>query len=125
MKEITSTLEELEIKEAILQPTDQQKLQLPIGSYPFAIKCIQGKIRLYFVCDIKETVTEEVKIDINSYRQKVTFNPKKASYLGTFKFPMPNGIAILHAFITMKANNIIIPTLTKNLHDLVKGGIKA
>jgi len=125
MKEITSTIEPLEIKEVILKPTDQQKLQLPIGSYPFAIKCLQGKIRLYFVCNPEERVTEEVKIDINSYRQKITFNPKQATYLGTFKFPMPKGFAVLHAFMTMKANNIIIPTLTKNLHDLVKSGIKA
>ena len=73
------------------------------------------------ICDETETITEDLRIDINSYNLLITF-PTTAVFMNTFEFPHPNGkdFVILHAFITLKSKSLIIPTMTRNLHELVK-----
>ena len=111
----------LKIKEIVLATTDIQIANIPIGSIPFNIFCTRGKIILCLICDETETVTEELRIDINSYNLPITFSTT-AVFMNTFEFPHPNGkdFVILHAFITLKSKSIIVPDMTKNLRELVK-----
>jgi len=123
MKKETTSLQisPLKIKEVILQPTVTQIANVPIGAIPFTITCIKGKIILCIICNDTETVTEELRIDINSYNQPITF-ATTAIHMGTFEFPHPKGgYAILHAFATMRSKSLLVPNMTQNLHDLVKG----
>lgn len=121
-KETTSLqISPLKIKEVVLAPTVTQIANIPIGTIPFNISCVRGKIILCLICDETETVTEELRIDINSYNQPITF-ATTAIHMGTFEFPHPKGgYAILHAFATMKSKSLLIPSMTRSLHDLVKG----
>jgi len=111
----------LKIKEVQLVPTDIQVAKIPIGAIPFNIYYTNGKILLCMICDETETITEDLRIDINSYNLLITF-PTTAVFMNTFEFPHPNGkdFVILHAFITLKSKSLIIPTMTRNLHELVK-----
>ena len=111
----------LKIKEIILVPTDIQIVNIPIGSTPFNVHYTHGKIVLCLICDDTETITEELRIDINAYNQPITFNTN-AVFLNTFDYQHPSGkgYAILHVFATMRAKNIIIPSMNRSLHDLVK-----
>ena len=123
MKQETTSLQisPLKIKEVLLQATVTQIANVPIGSIPFNISCIRDRIILCIICNETETVTEELRIDINSYNQPITF-PTTAIHMGTFEFPHPKGgYAVLHAFATMKSKSLLIPNMTQSLHDLVKG----
>jgi len=109
-----------QIKNIKLAPTVSQVLNIPINSIPFAVKNIRGTIYLFIICDITETVMEQIRIDINSYNSPITF-PKSAYYLGTFELAHPQkGFAILHAFMSKKSHLITIPSNVLSIHDLLK-----
>lgn len=109
-----------QIKEVQLIPTVSQNLDIPINSIPFAVKQFRGKIYLFIVCDTTETVTERVRIDINSHNMPTTF-PLSAYYLGTFEFPHPKGgVAILHAFMSKKSHLITVPSNVVSIHELLR-----
>ena len=110
----------IQIKNIQLAATVSQVLNIPINSTPFAIKNIKGRIYLFIICDITETVTEQIRIDINSDRIPITF-PITAYYLGTFELPHPKGgYAILHAFMSKKSHLITVPSNVVSIHDLLK-----
>jgi len=109
-----------QIKEVQLAPKITQVLNLPIGSIPFAIKNIRGKILLFIICDITEKVTEQVRIDINSHNQPITF-PSSSYYLGTFEITRQDGAYfILHAFMSKKSHRITVPSNVVSIFDLIK-----